>query len=246
MASYVLSDWTVEILKNFAKINNQVVFKAGNAQRVCNDTRNFIADIELTDPLPQECSLYDLNRLLGVIDICRTDKLPTIAFGSSALIVKQAHGSVTIPYAHADVVAAPPDTKFYMKKPIASFDLPHELWTKIIKTAAVLQTTSLYIIVNAAGELIMKLVNEKDKGGDALGSASYKMPNTQVYEAIENTWSVKFDVLHLMTGNYTVEVGEIGNTMASTTTLFGMFFRLNDPTKKVTYLTSGHVIKTRS
>ena len=245
MASYVLSDSTVEILKNFANINNQVVFKAGNAQRACNDTRNFIADIELSEPLPQECSLYELNRLLGIIDTCRTDKLPTIAFGSSALVVEHAHGSVTIPYAHSDVVAAPPATKFHMKKPIASFNLPHDLWTRIKKTAAVLQTTSLYIVVNAAGELVMKLVNEKDKGGDASGSASYNMPNTQVQEAIENTWSVKFDALQLMTGDYTVEVGEIGNN-TSANSLFGMFFRLNDPTKKVTYLTSGHIVKTRS
>ena len=43
----------------------------------------------------------------------------------------------------------------------------------------------------------------------------------------------------------TVEVGEIGNN-TSANSLFGMFFRLNDPTKKVTYLTSGHVVKTRS
>ena len=245
MASYVLNDATVEILKNFASINNQVVFKQGNLQRACNDTRNFIADVELPDALPQECALYELNRLLGIIDTCKTDKLPTINFGSSALVVKHDHGSVTIPYAHADVVAAPPAVQFHLKKPIASFDLPQELWTRIKRTAAVLQTTSLHIIVNADGELVLKLVNEKDKGGDAMGSASYNMPNTSVYEATENTWAVKFDALELLPGNYTVEVGEIGNNTNSTT-LFGMFFRLNDPNKKVTYLTSGHVVKSRS
>ena len=92
---------------------------------------------------------------------------------------------------------------------------------------------------------VLKLINEKDKGGDAMGSASYNMPNTSVYEATENTWAVKFDALELLPGNYTVEVGEVGNN-TSATTLFGMFFRLNDPTKKVTYLTSGHVVKSRS
>lgn len=245
MSSYVLNDSTVEILKNFASINNQVVFKAGSAQRACNDTRNFIADVELNDPLPQECALYELNRLLGIIDTCKTDKLPTIAFGSSALVVEHDYGNVTIPYAHTDVVAAPPAVQFHMKKPIAAFDLPLALWTKIKRTAAVLQTTSLQIIVTAKGELELKLVNDKDKGGDASGSASYNMPNTSVYEAVENTWAVKFDALELLAGDYTVEVGEIGNNTNSNT-LFGMFFKLNDPTKKITYLTSGHVVKTRT
>lgn len=245
MASYVLNDATVEILKNFANINNQVVFKEGHAQRACNDTRNFIADVELTEPLPQECALYELNRLLGIIDTCKTDKMPTIAFGGSSLVVEHDHGSVTIPYAHADVIAAPPAVQFHMKKPVASFDLPLALWNRIKRTAAVLQTTSLHIIVNRKGELVLKLVNEKDKGGDASGSASYHMPNTQVQDAVENTWAVKFDALELLPGDYTVEVGEIGNN-TSTNTLFGMFFRLNDPTKKVTYITSGHVVKSRA
>lgn len=245
MASYVLNDSTVEILKNFASINNQVVFKAGSAQRACNETRNFIADVELNEPLPQECALYELNRLLGIIDTCKTDKLPTIAFGSSSLVVEHDYGKVTIPYAHADVVAAPPGVQFHLKKPIATFDLPSSLWTKIKRTAAVLQTTSLHIIVNTDGELVLRLVNEKDKGGDASGSASYNMPNTHVQEAVDNTWAVKFDALELIPGDYTVEVGEVGNN-TNNSTLFGMFFKLNDPTKKVTYLTSGHVVKTRA
>lgn len=245
MASYQLNDTTVEILKNFANINNQVVFKAGHLQRACNDTRNFIADVELSEAFPQQCALYELGRLLGIIDTCKTDKLPTIAFGSSSLVVNHDHGSVTIPYAHEDVVVAPPAVQFHLKKPIASFDLSQELWQRIKGTASVLQTTSLHIIVNSSGELVLKLVNEKDKGGDAMGSASYNMPNTVVQEAVESTWAVKFDALKLLPGNYTVEVGEIGNN-TSNTTLFGMFFRLNDPTKKVIYLTSGHVVKTRT
>lgn len=245
MASYQLTDTTVEILKNFANINTQVVFKAGNAQRACNDTRNFIADVELPDALPQDCALYELNRLLGIVDTCKTDKLPAISFGTSSLIVEHDHGSVTIPYAHSDVVAAPPAVQFHMKKPIATFDLPQELWTRIKRTAAVLQTTALYIIVTQQGELVLKLVNEKDKGGDSSGSASYNMPNTNVTDPIDNTWAVKFDSLELLPGNYTVEVGEVGNN-TNGNTLFGMFFRLNDPNKKVTYLTSGHVVKSRS
>lgn len=243
--AYVLNDGTVEILKNFANINNQVVLKAGNAQRACNETRNFIADVELSDPLPQECALYELTRLLGVIDTCKSDTLPTIDFGKSALVVEHAHGSVTIPYAHADVVATPPATQFHMKKLVASFDLPLTLWSRIKRTAAVLQTTSLHIIVNKQGELVLRLINEKDKGGDASGSASFNMPKTVVKESDENVWAVKFDALELLPGDYTVEVGEISNT-ANANSLFGMFFRLNDPAKKVTYLTSGHVVKSRS
>lgn len=243
MSSYNLTETTVEILKNFANINNQATFKSGYAQRACNPNRNFIADVELTEPLPVDCSLYELNRLLGIIDTCKGSSLPTVAFGEKSLVVEHDHGEVTIPYAHNDVVAKVPDRQFHMEKLYATFDLPLALWNKIKRTAAVLQTTSLHIILNEANVLTLKLVNDRDKGGDSSGSASYNMPNTRVEDNAEpNTWAVKFDVLELLPGDYTVTVGEIG-TNSGSQTLFGMVFTLNDAKKKVTYLTSGHLLK---
>lgn len=245
MSNFTLDDTTLEILKNFANINSQAVFKQGHAQRTCNPSRNFIADVELSQPLPVDCAIYELNRVLGVIDTCKSTALPALEFGESALLVHHDHGEVTIPYAHTDVVATPPPHKFHMVNPIASFDLPLSLWTKIKRLASTLQIATLHLIIDKKGQLKLRLVNDKDKGGDASGSAMFEMPNTKVDNPSQNTWAVKFDSLELLPGDYTVELGDIG-TSASSNVLFGIFFRLNDPTKKVTYLTSGHVVKSRS
>jgi hypothetical protein len=171
--------------------------------------------------------------------------LPVLHFGDSTLTVKHDHGEVTIPYAHADVVAKPPMHQFHMVTPIASFDLPLSLWTKIKRLASTLQISNLHLIVDKTGTLKLNLVNDKDKGGDASGSATFTMPNTSVFNAEPNIWAVKFDALELLPGDYTVEIGEVGSS-ASSNALFGVFFKLNDPTKKVTYLTSGHVVKSRT
>lgn len=244
MSNFVLDSTTLDILKNFANINSQAVFKKGCEQRACNASRNFVADVELSQPLPVDCAIYELNRVLGVIDTCKDTGLPNLEFGDAALTVKHAHGEVTIPYAHTDVVAAPPGNKFHMATPIASFDLPLALWTKIKRLASTLEITSLHVIVDKKGNLKLKLVNDKDKGGDSTGSAMFDMPNTQVQHAEPNVWSVKFESLELIPGDYKVEVGEVGSS-AGSNTLFGVFFTLIDPVKKVTYLTSGHVVKTR-
>lgn len=244
MSNFSLDETTLEILKNFANINPQAVFRAGHSQRACNSSRNFIADVELSQPMPLDCAVYELNRVLGVIDTCKSASLPKLEFGEATLTVEHDHGSVTIPYAHADVVAKPPTHQFHMVTPIASFDLPLTLWTKIKRLAATLQITNLHLIVDKSGVLKLKLVNDKDKGGDASGSATFTMPNTSVYSTEPNVWAVKFDSLELLPGDYTVELGEVASN-ASSNALFGVFFKLNDPTKKVTYLTSGHVVKTK-
>lgn len=243
-APYKLTESTVEILKNFSNINNQATFKVGNFQRACNYSRNFIADVELTDPLPVECSLFELSRLLGIIDTCKGASLPSIVFNDTSLVVQHDHGSVTMPYAHSDVIAKLPDQTYQMHKLVTTFDLPSNLWAKMKRTASILEANSLYIIINDDGELEVKLVNEDEKGGNATGVASYRMPNAIVHNPTPNTWAVKFDVLQLIPGDYSISAGEI-NTAGVSRTLFGMMLTLNDPQKKVTYLTSGHVVKNR-
>lgn len=243
--NYPLSDDTVEILQNFANISPQIIFKPGAAQRTCNATRNFIADIEFPEPLPVDCSIYDLNRLLGIIDTCKGSKLPELTFGPTSLTVKHDHGEVMLPYAAATVIPAPPAHKFTLSKQFASFDLPASLWQQIKRTAAVLKTTTLQFIIDDAHKLSVKLIDEKDT---KTGWGSYNMPNTVVDpKSTPATWVVKFDALQLLPGNYKVELGDVSftSTGGATSTIFGAFFTLQDPKKKVSYLTSGHVAKTR-
>ena len=252
-STFPLTDTTVAILENFANINQQVQFKAGHAQRTCNMTRNFIADVELPDPIPVDCSLYALNRLLGVIDTTKGASLPELTFGEQSLLVTHENGSVTLPYAHDNVIPAPPAHKYTLLKQYASFDLPAALWQKIKRTAAVLQTTSLQFCISS-GKLTLNLINDKDKGGESIGWGSYNMPNTLLEPGVaDNVWVVKFDALEFLPGDYQVAIGDLGTSTpgasakgsAGTSGIFGAFFTLNDPVKKVTYLTSGHVVKTR-
>jgi hypothetical protein len=244
MSNFQLNEVSLEILKNFANINPQVQFKAGTTQRTCNATRNFIADVELPVPVPVDCALYNLNSLLGIIDTCKGTALPSLTFGASNLVVEHEHGEVTLPFAHEGVVAAPPGAKYVLTKQMASFDLPAALWSKIKRTASVLQTTSLQFVIAADKSLRLKLVNDKDAGGETIGWGSYNLPNTVVApDAAENIWVVKFDALELLNGDYTVEIGDISGS--KNTAIFGAFFTLNTPNRSVRYLTSGHAVKSR-
>lgn len=243
--NYPLSDDTVEILQNFANISPQIIFKAGTTQRTCNATRNFIADIELPEAIPTDCAIYDLNRLLGIIDTCKGQKLPELTFDTTSLTVKHDHGEVLLPYAAANVIPAPPAHKFTLTKQFASFDLPASLWQQIKRTAAVLKTTTLQFIIDDSRKLTVKLIDEKDT---KTGWGSFNMPNSVVDpKATAAAWVLKFDSLQLLPGNYKVELGDVSFTSAggATSTIFGAFFTLNDPKKKAVYLTSGHVTKTR-
>ncbi len=243
MTQVNFSDATIDILKNFANINPQVILKEGTAQRVCNESRNFVADVEFAESIPVDCAFYDINRILGIIDNCKGSTLPTFTFGENNLVLKHDDGTVTLPYAHPGVVEAPPANKYHMAKLSASFDLPAALWNKIKRTASVLQTTSLQFTIED-DKLSVKLINERAAGGDTVGWGTFNMPNTIVAPGAPNkSWLIKFDALEFLPGDYFVELGDIASSVNATTSTFGVFFKLNDPAKKVTYITAGHVVK---
>ena len=241
-SSFTLTQSTLDILNNFAEIHEQVTLRPGLEQRTCNGIRSFIADVTLDAEIPQQCAIYDLNRILGVIKTVKN--LPTLEFSEQALTVVHDYGRVTIPYAHPELVTKVPQHKFFVQDQFASFDLPATLWNTIKNQARVLDCNSLQIIINEHGDFTLRLVNDKDKAADAFASAVFNAPNTTVAANEPNTWAVNFDVLKFLPGNYKVEVGNLASK-ASGGTLFGAIFTLDDPNKKVTYLTSGTVVKSR-
>lgn len=243
MTKFVLNEENISVFKNFAAINPQVIFKAGNSQRTCNESRNFIADIELHEAIPTDCCLFDLNRFLNIIDTTKGSEYPEIEFGDSSLTINHEHGSVTLPYAHPNVIAPPPPHTYTMATPFASFDLPAALWNKIRRTGASLQTTSLQFSIKS-GVLAVKLVNDRDKGGEDIGWGLFNMPNTVVSPTAPDAVGViKFGILEFLPGDYKAVIGNITSSANSGASIFGVNFTLNDPTKKVSYITSGHVIK---
>lgn len=244
--TYQLTPETVEFLKNFARINNQAIFSAGQLQRACNPTRNFIADIAFPVAFPRDFALYELTKLLGVIDLTK-GSLPSITFQETSLIVTHDHASVTLPYAAENVIAKPPTAQFHAAKTIATFDLPVATWNLMEKTASVLGTTTLQFITTDTGTLTLRLVTEKgaaDMASTSTGSAEIIPENVVVHEPTNAVWAVKFQALELLAGDYTVEAAEVNHPNGGAA-IFGVFFRLKDATKQVTYLTSGHVVKGR-
>ena len=62
-----LSETTVEILKNFATINSNMLFEEGNEVATISNNETIMAKAVLPDEFPQEFGIYDLNRFLGFI-----------------------------------------------------------------------------------------------------------------------------------------------------------------------------------
>ena len=64
-----LSDNTVNILKNFAGINNSILVKQGNQLRTISVAKNILAEAEIPEDFPRDVAIYDLNQFLNGLSL---------------------------------------------------------------------------------------------------------------------------------------------------------------------------------
>ena len=61
-----LSNDTLNVLKNFATINPNLVFKPGQKLKTISESKTILASAEIVEDFPTEFGVYDLNEFLSV------------------------------------------------------------------------------------------------------------------------------------------------------------------------------------
>ena len=59
------SDKTISVLKNFSTINQSILFKKGSKLRTISVMKNILAEATITEDLPRDFGIYDLNLFLS-------------------------------------------------------------------------------------------------------------------------------------------------------------------------------------
>ena len=60
-----LSDNTLNVLKNFAGINNTILVKECKKLRTISVAKNILAEANITEEFPRDVAIYDLNQFLN-------------------------------------------------------------------------------------------------------------------------------------------------------------------------------------
>jgi hypothetical protein len=102
-----ISKETIDVLKNFATINTNIVFKEGDSIRTINPGRNAFAKAKITENFSKEFAVYDLNELLSVISM--SDEA-SVELADDRLLVDCGNFGVSeFYYSDTDLVQTPPD-----------------------------------------------------------------------------------------------------------------------------------------
>lgn len=131
---------TLDILRNFASINQGIVFKPGKRLRTIAALKNVFAVSDIPDEIPREFAIYDLNEFLSTLSLF--DK-PEISYKEDHLLIQSGKSRIKYFYSSPAVVVSPPENDINLTGALLSFQLTEANLNQILKASAALKLKEL-------------------------------------------------------------------------------------------------------
>ena len=173
---------TLSLLKNFASINTNIVFKQGDNIATISNAKNIFAKATIKETIPNEFAIYDLNSLLAMLTLMENQD---VEFGDKSLIVTSDKGKFEYFYSNADIVTAAPSGEIEHVD-VYKFKLMAEDVQMIMKAAAITGAPTISV-TNKNQNVTLSVSDRKNDTASnfkkALGTA---FDNFDVFIAVEN------------------------------------------------------------
>jgi len=193
-----LSDSTLSLLKNFSTINTSILFKKGNKLRTISVMKNILAEATISEELPKDFGIYDLNQFLNGLGLHHD---PELNFeNDSHVIIKEGRSRSKYFFAEASTIVTPPDKPLTLPSEDVTFEVSTEQLEKLLKAAAIYQLPDLAVVGDSNGVKIVV----RDKKNETSNDFSITVGETS------DIFSFNFKVenIKILPGTYEVVVSQ--------------------------------------
>ena len=191
-----LSDKTLSVLKNFSTINQSILFKQGSKLRTISVMKNILAEATVTEEIPKDFGIYDLNQFLNGLSLHQSPELDFVNDGH--VVIKEGRMRSKYFFADPNVIITPPDKAIDLPSEDVSFELSTDQLDKLLKAAAIYQLPDLAVV--GANGVVKILV--RDKKNDTSNDFSVTVGETDK----EFSFNFKVENIKILPGTYDVSV----------------------------------------
>ena len=154
-----LTENTLQVLRNFASIHQNIVIQEGNVLRTVSEGTTVLARSEIDVEFPSSFGVYDLGELLSVLSLVES---PRIAFDEKFLTIADGSGRSSVKYFYSDPNILTSSSKdISMPDPDVSFRLDRDTMNKIKRAASVFGHTEVSV-TKEDGSIVLTVLNNED------------------------------------------------------------------------------------
>jgi len=195
----VISEKTIEILKNFATVNPSIAFKAGNKIRTVSEQKNILAEATVAEDFPQDFAIYELNQFLGLASLFENGSFD---FGEKSVTLSEDGTKSRYTYTDPSMVTSPPEKNIELPSVEVAFKLPKDVLARVLNAANQLQLPE--VVVRGDGSVV-KLVATDTKNPTSNEFAVDVAENGANFDFVFKTENLK-----MIAGDYTADISSKG------------------------------------
>lgn len=198
-----LSTDTLNVLKNFATINQGIYFKQGKTIKTVSPQKNIMAEVTVDEEFPVDFGVYDLNNFLSVLSLSKDDT--TLSFKDKNILISGLKGRSEITYRFCEphMIVVPPEKNVVVPDPEIKFELSSDDFDWIMRTAAVL--SSPHIAIESDGDKMFITTFDLQNDSAHTNSITLSNGNGNKYRMIFRTENLK-----IVSGSYDVSISSKG------------------------------------
>ena len=194
-----LSDNTLNILRNFSSINQNILIKTGNNIKTISEARNVVATADVTEEFTKNFGIYDLNEFIGVMGLVDA---PSLKFEEDFVIVSDSSGRSKVKYFYAaEETLTSPTKDVTMPDADVKFTLDNDTLNKLKKAASTLGHSEVSIRAKD-GVLSLSVVENQNATSNAF---SIDIDGEFKQDAVFN-FIISISNLKILPGDYDVEI----------------------------------------
>ena len=197
-----LSNETLNVLKNFATINEGLQFKQGKKLKTISQTKAVMAEASIPDEFPETFCVYDLNQFLQINSLYGNK--PDLNFDDVNIVFGDSDDSIYYRKCAEGMILKAPDKDIKLSSVDVSFTLTAEKYNSIMDKSKVLSSPHIAIVSDGETTKIVTSDFENDSSHKNLVKIDTKVSNGK--------YSIVFirDNFKMIPGSYDVDISFSG------------------------------------
>ena len=151
-----VSEKTINLLRNYANINQSIEFREGNVLKTVSPLNTILASVEVEEQFTRTFPIYELNRFLGTLALFQN---PELDFTDNGVVISDENHEATYRYCgSSSMFQTPPEKNITFPDAEVSFELSQDQFKKTINAANTLGLPE--VVVEGNGSDIQLVVSD--------------------------------------------------------------------------------------